>query len=264
MKIKSFSQILKESIQKDNSQLCVGLDIDIDKIPSKSNQNLNNLKKFTKKIIESTIDHVVAYKLNLAFFEAFGSKGYQWLEETIKFIDGKKLLIGDGKRGDIGNTTKKYADSLFNHFGFDSITVSPYMGQDSIIPFIKYKNKGIFVLCLTSNPSARDIQLKEASGLTVFRRVISMVRDINDNNNLGLVVGATKPELIADIRLEAGNLPFLIPGIGVQGGNLEDSLIAGNNENGLAIINVSRAIIYSKDPSISARDYNEKINNIIS
>ena len=263
MKLKSFSQILKESTQKNNSQLCVGLDIDLDKIPSKSNQNLNNLKKFTKKIIEATIDHVVAYKLNLAFFEVFGSKGYKWLEDTIKFVDGKKLLIGDGKRGDIGNTTNKYADSLFNHFGFDAITVSPYMGQDSIIPFIKYKNKGIFVLCLTSNPSSRDIQLKEASGLTVFRRVISMVRDINDNNNLGLVVGATKPEQIADIRLEAGNLPFLIPGIGVQGGNLEDSLIAGNNEKGLAIINVSRAIIYSKEPSIAARDYNEKINAII-
>ena len=264
MKLKSFSQILKESIKKNKSQLCVGLDIDPDRISLKSNYSINSLKNITKKLIDQTIENVVAYKLNLAFFEVFGSKGYKWLEETIKYIDGKKLLIGDGKRGDIGNTTNKYANSLFDHFGFDAITVSPYMGQDSILPFIKYKNKGIFVLCLTSNPSARDIQLKDASGLSVFRRVISMVRDIDDNKNLGLVIGATKPEQIADIRLEAGDLPFLIPWIGAQGGNLEESLLAGNNENGLAIINVSRSIIYSKDPSFSSRDYNEKINRIIS
>ena len=119
-------------------------------------------------------------------------------------------------------------------------------------------------MCIRDSPSARDIQLKDASGLSVFRRVISMVRDIDDNKNLGLVIGATKPEQIADIRLEAGDLPFLIPGIGAQGGNLEESLLAGNNENGLAIINVSRSIIYSIDPSFSSRDYNEKINRIIS
>ena len=137
MKLKSFSQILKESIKKNKSQLCVGLDIDPDRISLKSNYSINSLKNITKKLIDQTIENVVAYKLNLAFFEVFGSKGYKWLEETIKYIDGKKLLVGDGKRGDIGNTTNKYANSLFDHFGFDAITVSPYMGQDTILPIIK-------------------------------------------------------------------------------------------------------------------------------
>jgi orotidine-5'-phosphate decarboxylase len=177
-------------------------------------------------------------------------------------IGDQRLTIGDAKRGDIGNTAQKYATALFDHFGFDAVTVSPYMGQDSLAPFLERPDRGVFVLCLTSNPGARDIQLKEVSGVAVYRRVISMVKDLNEKNNCGLVVGATKSEQMANIRLEAGNMPFLIPGIGTQGGDLEASVHAGNS-NGVALINVSRSVLYSGDPGSAAMDYNSKINDIL-
>ena len=260
--LKTFTDRLQEAVESHNSHLCVGLDIDAQKIDPESPPPLSELKEFTGKIIDSTLDHVSAYKLNLAFYEAFGSEGFKWLEETMELIGGQRFTIGDAKRGDIGNTAQKYATALFDHFGFDAITVSPYMGQDSLEPFLERPDRGVFVLCLTSNPGARDIQLTEVSGVAVYRRVISMVKDLNENNNCGLVVGATKPEQMADIRLEAGDMPFLIPGIGVQGGDLEASVHAGNS-NGVALINVSRSVLYAADPDSAAMDYNLKINEVL-
>ena len=260
--LETFTERLQEAVESHNSRLCVGLDIDAQKIDPESPPPLAELKEFTGKIIDSTLDHVSAYKLNLAFYEAFGSEGFKWLEETMEMIGGQRFTIGDAKRGDIGNTAQKYATALFDHFGFDAITVSPYMGQDSLEPFLKRPDRGVFVLCLTSNPGARDIQLTEVSGVAVYRRVISMVKDLNENNNCGLVVGATKPEQMADIRLEAGDMPFLIPGIGVQGGDLEASVHAGNS-NGVALINVSRSVLYAADPDSAAMDYNLKINEVL-
>lgn len=260
--LKAFSDRLQEAVDSHKSHLCVGLDIDAEKIDPESPPPLAELKEFTRKVIDSTLDHVSAYKLNLAFYEAYGSEGFKWLEETMEKIGGQRLTIGDAKRGDIGNTAKKYATALFDHFGFDAVTVSPYMGQDSLAPFLERPDRGVFVLCLTSNPGARDIQLKEVSGVAVYRRVISMVKDLNEKNNCGLVVGATKSEQMANIRLEAGNMPFLIPGIGTQGGDLEASVHAGNS-NGVALINVSRSVLYSGDPGSAAMDYNSKINDIL-
>ena len=260
--MKLFHDRLKEAISIFDSRLCVGLDIDADRIPQDSSPSLSELITFTRSIIESTIEHVCAFKLNLAFYEYYGSKGFSWLEDTLDFINGRRLVIGDGKRGDIGNTGEKYASSMFDHFGFDAVTLSPYMGQDSIEPFLDRTDRGAFILCLTSNPGSRDIQLSKTSGIAVYKRVISMVKDLNENDNCGLVVGATKPEQIADIRLEAGDIPFLIPGIGAQGGDLEASVSSGNT-NGIALINVSRGILYSKDPALAAIDYKSKINLVL-
>ncbi len=260
--MKLFNDILKEATSNFNSRLCVGLDIDANRILGDSIPSLVELKTFTRSIIESTIDHVCAFKINLAFYEYYGSKGFSWLEETLEVINGRRLVIGDGKRGDIGNTGQKYASSMFDHFGFDAVTLSPYMGQDSIEPFLDRSDRGAFVLCLTSNPGSRDIQLSKGSGIAIYKKVISMIKDLNENNNCGLVVGATKTDQIADIRLEAGDLPFLIPGIGAQGGDLEGSVSAGNTD-GIALINVSRGILYASDPSLAAMDYKSKINLVL-
>ena len=260
--LKTFTDRLQEAVESHNSRLCVGLDIDAQKIDPESPPPLAELKEFTRMVINSTLDHVSAYKLNLAFYEAYGSEGFKWLEETMEMIGGQRLTIGDAKRGDIGNTAQKYATALFDHFGFDAVTVSPYMGQDALEPFLERPGRGVFVLCLTSNPGARDIQLKEVSGVAVYRRVISMVKDLNENNNCGLIVGATKPEQMADIRLEAGDMPFLIPGIGAQGGDLEASVHAGNRD-GVALISVSRSVLYAAEPGSAAMDYNSIINEVL-
>ncbi|MEE2877129.1 MAG: orotidine-5'-phosphate decarboxylase [Candidatus Neomarinimicrobiota bacterium] len=260
--MKSFSERLLQATVDFDSILCVGLDIDADRIDPESPPSLDEMKSFTKSVIEATLDHVCAFKLNLAFFESYGSKGFAWLEETLDFIGGRRLTIGDGKRSDIDNTAKKYAAAMFDHFGFDAVTLSPYMGPDSLSPFLDRPDRGAFVLCLTSNPGSREIQLWEASGVAVYRKVISMVRDLNENNNCGLVIGATKSEQMADIRLEAGRIPFLVPGIGAQGGDLEASVSACTGD-GIGLINVSRAVLYTSDPAHAALDYNSRINSII-
>lgn len=260
--LKSFSDRLQDAVDRFNSRLCVGLDVDALRLNPDTPPSLAELKEFTFSVIESTLEYVAAFKLNLAFYEAYGSAGFQWLEETLEKIAGRRLTIGDAKRGDIGSTGRKYASALFDHFGFDAVTVSPYMGQDSLEPFLERPDRGAFVLCLTSNPGARDIQLGEAGGVAVYRRVISLVNDLNEHGNCGLVVGATKVERLADIRLEAAGIPFLIPGIGAQGGDLEASVRAGN-DNAVALINVSRAVLYASDPAAAAAEYNTQINTIL-
>ena len=261
----SFNNTLKKiSVAKD-SKLCIGLDIDSDRMPSTMDTTILGLEKYLKDIIDATTDLCVAYKLNMAFYERYGSKGYGLMERIVEYINHRNLTIADGKRGDIGNTTKKYALSIFDSLGFDSITVSPYMGSDSIMPFIENKEKGVFVLCLTSNKSAQDIQFLKENGKTTYEHIADLCSKLNKNENIGLVVGATNPEFMNKIR-DLNNLPWLIPGIGAQGGDLERSVSISNNQS-IGIINISRGIIFSGNCKIesvhdAAVDYNKQINEI--
>ena len=263
---KTFNQILNDQCITKESKLCIGLDIDSDRMPKMMDRSISGMKKYIFDIIDSTTDICVAYKLNMAFYERYGSKGYEWMEDIVEYIDGRNLTIADGKRGDIGNTTKKYAIAIFDAIGFDSITVSPYMGSDSIIPFIQNKSKGVFVLCLTSNDSAKDIQFISEKNLNVYDYVSNLSDKLNNNNNIGLVVGATKPELMSKIR-ESNKLPWLIPGIGAQGGDLEKSVKISNRNSSVGIINISRSIIFAgnckiEDVNKAAKIFNKKINSV--
>lgn len=264
--MKSFTTYLSEQITKKNSNLCVGLDISPDGLGDK-NAKLSDLIEHSLKVIDATIDLAVCYKPNLAFFERWGSDGYKWLERVIEYIGNNNIIIADGKRGDIGNTAKQYAISIFDYFGFDAVTITPYMGSDSIKPFIENPKKGVFILCRTSNPSAEDIQDLRIGKNKVFEAVAKLAVKLNKNNNIGLVVGATVPSEIRRIRKIAPKLPFLIPGIGAQGGDLEKSMQYGN-DNGVAIINISRGISFAGNMSTrainnAAQDYVGKMREIV-
>ena len=254
MAMESFNKRLLDEIKIKNSHLCIGLDINPEGL-NNPNSSLEELKSHTFKVIDATRDLAVAFKPNLAFFERWGSNGFKWLEETMDYIGPETITIGDAKRGDIGNTAKQYAMSLFDHFGFDSITLSPYLGYDSIDPFVSQSNKGVFLLCRTSNSSAKDIQdLRLSSNQLLFEQIARLAVKWNKNDNIGLVVGATMPEEITRVRNIAHNLPMLIPGIGAQGGDLKKSMEYGN-QNGIAIINISRGISFAGDLSeIAIRD----------
>ena len=261
----TFNNTLKKLSEDKRTKLCIGLDIDSDRMPDSMDKSLLGLQKYIQEIIDSTTDLCVAYKLNMAFYERYGSKGYALMEKIVEYINHRNLTIADGKRGDIGNTTTKYAISIFDSIGFDSITVSPYMGSDSIRPFIQNKDKGVFVLCLTSNKSSKDIQFKQEEGKTVYQTIAELSSELNNNNNIGLVVGATNPDFMNKIR-DLNNLPWLIPGIGAQGGDLEKSVYI-SNKNSIGIINVSRSIIFAGDCNISAvhdaaKSFNNQINSM--
>lgn len=264
--MKSFNSRLSDIIHQKESHLCVGLDINPEGLKS-ADVTLENLKSHTYKVIDATQDVAAAFKPNLAFFERWGSAGFQWLEETMDYFGDDIIIIGDAKRGDIGNTAKQYSYSLFNHFGFDAVTLSPYMGQDSIVPFTEDLEKGVFILCRTSNPSAVDLQNQPIGDELIFDKTAQLAVEWNSNDNVGLVVGATAPEEISRIRKQAPGLPFLIPGIGAQGGDLKRSMIDGNT-NGNALINVSRGISFAGDLSEkairkAAKDYVDRMNEII-
>lgn len=202
-------------------------------------------------VVEATLDFAVAFKLNLAFFERYGKEGYQWLEDLLAHIDGRRLTVADAKRGDIANSAKHYAHSLFDTFGFDAVTVNPYMGRDAIEPFVRNPQRGVFVICLTSNEGSADVQLQPVDGDPLYRKVIEVVKSLNRHRNCGLVVGATWSEELRAIRNQAGDMPLLIPGIGTQGGDLETSVREGNR-GGVALITVSRSVLYSGDQSQGA------------
>ncbi len=261
----SFNKILARESSLKKSRLCIGLDIDSDRMPKSMDKSISGMKKYLFDIIDATTELCVAYKLNMAFYERYGSRGYRMMEEVVDYINGRSLTIADGKRGDIGNTTKKYALSVFDAMGFDSVTVSPYMGADSITPFIDNKSKGVFVLCLTSNKSAQDIQFISDGNSNIYNHVSNLADKLNDNDNIGLVVGATKPEYMSKIR-GMNSLPWLIPGIGAQGGDLEKSVKISNSNSSTGIINVSRSIIFAGDCTLndinkSAITFNAKINS---
>ena len=252
----SFLEKLVECTRKNDSLLCIGLDIDLTLTPPIIVAAADSILAFNRAIIEATSDLVCAYKPNLAFYEALGSEGIEALRQTIKSIPPSIPIIGDAKRSDVGHTAKAYAKAIFEFFGFDATTVNPYLGRDSVQPFIEYRNKGIFCLCKTSNPGSEDFQNLAVAGndgisteplyITVARRA----NEWNTHGNCGLVVGATFPEELGRVREIVPDMPILIPGVGAQGGDLELSVRYGTNTNGeLAIINSSRQIIYASKTS---------------
>ncbi len=259
---------LKEIQEKNRSMICVGLDLDRKKMPSEYSANVKGMYDFAVKIIESTCDIVAAYKPNLAFFMELGPEGLSLLEEIVKKIPDDVRVILDAKMGDIGNTASHYASAVFERYKADWVTLNPYMGYDAIRPFLDYQGKGAFVLCLTSNPGSRDFQFMHVVNKPIYMYVAEKVAYWDKEQNLGLVVGATHPEPLADIRKVANECPILIPGVGVQGGNLEMAARAGTDDfKKLALINVSRSILYASNNNDNfdqaARDEVQKLNSMI-
>lgn len=235
--------------RRNRSLLCIGLDPDPERLP------VEDVFEFNRAIIESTCDLVCAYKPNLAFYEALGLRGLRALKKTVACIPSEIPVIGDAKRGDTGNTAGAYARALFAYFKFDAVTVNPYLGYDSIEPFLEYRNRGVFVLCRTSNKSAADFQdLVDNFGMKFYQSVALRATEWNKNGNIGLVVGATYPEELKEIRQMCPGMPLLIPGIGAQGGDLERSVKFGVDSHGeKAIIVAARQVIYASAGADYAR-----------
>lgn len=240
---------LYQQIQKKNSYLCVGLDTDLSRIPSHLLQSDDPVFEFNKQIIDATSSYAVAYKPNIAFYEALGPKGWESLAKTLDYIPKEIFTIADAKRGDIGNTSKLYAKAFFETMDFDAITVAPYMGVDSVKPFLDFNDKWVILLAHTSNEGSSDFQLltDRDSGRALYEQVILKSRTWADADQLMFVVGATQAGKIDKIRQMAPDNFFLVPGIGAQGGSLEEvSKYGMNSECGL-LVNSSRAIIYASD-----------------
>jgi len=238
-------EFLIEQINKKKSFLCVGLDTDIEKIPSHLKTAADAVFQFNKEIIDATKDYCVAYKLNTAFYEARGLKGWEALEKTVNYIPDTHFKIADAKRGDIGNTSDQYAKAFFEAISFDAITVAPYMGSDSVKPFLKYNDKWTIVLGLTSNEGSKDFQQQKIGRDFLYEEVIRKTSEWGSKENLMFVVGATKATELSSIRKIIPDHFLLIPGVGAQGGSLADVCKYGlNNDCGL-LINASRAIIYA-------------------
>tara|TARA_B100001059_G_scaffold57356_1_gene52677 strand:- start:9340 stop:10191 length:852 start_codon:yes stop_codon:yes gene_type:complete len=249
MKIKE----LKNQIILKKSFLCVGLDVDLDLVPKFFLKFEDPLFEFSKKIIDITAPFVVAYKPNLAFFESYGPSGMNSLLKVMEYLNinyPKIFTIADAKRGDIGNTSKKYAQTFFETYNFDSITISPFMGKDSVEPFLKFKNKYVILLTLTSNPGSKDFQSlkilnKNNDNKFLFEKIIETSKEWKDSNRLMYVVGANQTEAIRLIRKKLPESFFLIPGIGFQGGDLDIVCENGFNNDVGILVNSSRGIIYS-------------------
>ncbi len=226
--------------------ICVGLDTDITKIPQHLLKHSNPILEFNKIIVENTYREAAAYKINFAFYEKDGSQGFETIHQTLELIPKDVLTIADAKRGDIGNTSQMYAQSIYDHFHFDAITLHPYMGFDSLSPFLEYKNKLNFILALTSNSGSSDFEKQKLeTGKFLYQFVIEKVNEWNKDQNCGIVFGATNiDELNANID-SFRNLPILLPGVGAQGGSLEEVAKAFSNKRNMNyIINISRALIY--------------------
>lgn len=234
---------LKYKIKANKTFLCAGLDTDIKKLPSHMEKSVDNIIEFNRSIIEATKDLVCSYKINFAFYEQYGAKGFEILKETFDIIPDDIFTIADAKRGDIGNTSGAYAKSCFDYFGADSVTVNPYMGKDSVMPFLEHKDKIVFLLALTSNPGSDDFQKIISKDKDIYKYVIEKSSEWASPDNIGYVTGATHPREISDIRKIIPENPLLIPGIGAQGGNLDGVLNAVKGTT--ALINASRSLIYA-------------------
>jgi len=265
-----FVEKLAQASRVNKSLLCVGLDTD----PSQLPENIS-VFEFNKAIIDATADLVCAYKPNIAFYEAMGNPGMDALKKTREYIPQEIPVIIDAKRGDIGNTAKAYARSLFEHYKFDAMTASPYLGYDSLEPFIQYRDRGVFILCRTSNPGASDFQslpvFSDGSSKMLFEVVAEKVAAWNTHGNLGLVVGATYPQELKTIRERYPDIMLLIPGVGTQGGELSETVRFGADSKRIrTVINSSRQILYAssgKDFASAARkaalNIRDKINVIL-
>jgi orotidine-5'-phosphate decarboxylase len=237
---------LIQQIKQKKTYLCVGLDTDSTKIPKHLEQNKNAIVNFNKAIIDATKDCCVSYKINTAFYEVLGSKGWDAMEETVNYIPSTHLKIADAKRGDIGNTSSQYAKAFFETLKFDAITVAPYMGEDSIRPFLEYEDKWTIVLGLTSNKGAADFEMKKfIDGTVLYENVLSKVSSWGTKNNLMFVVGATKASELENVRKIIPDNFLLVPGVGFQGGSLAETSKYGINRDCGLLVNASRAIIYA-------------------
>lgn len=250
---------LFENIKRKKSFLCVGLDTDVNKIPEflfDQEGELDPIFEFNKAIIDATADLCVAYKPNIAFYESLGVQGWDVLERTVEYIRSNypdQFIIADAKRGDIGNTSAMYARTFFGAMDFDSVTVAPYMGEDSVSPFLTYEGKWVTLLALTSNKGAFDFQFMEDKerGERLFEKVLNVSKNWGNEDNMMYVVGATKAEMLSDIRKIIPNHFLLVPGIGAQGGSLEEVVKYGMNDQCGLLVNSSRAILYAS----SGEDY---------
>jgi len=261
-------------IHKKKSFLCIGLDVDLNKIPSHLLTKEDPIFEFNKAIIDATHHLCVAYKPNTAFYEAYGIKGWSALEKTINYLNDKFpdiFTIADAKRGDIGNTSTMYAKAFFEDLGFDSVTVAPYMGKDSVEPFLAFENKHTILLALTSNEGAFDFQTKTVNGKELYKEVLETSKTWENSEKLMYVVGATKAEYLADIRKIIPNSFLLVPGVGAQGGNLDEVCKFGLNDNVGLLINSSRGIIYASkcddfalEAAIKAKELQKQMEAILS
>ena len=244
-------------IESLRSMLCVGLDSDASKIPDLFRSTQQPVLEFNRAVIRATAAHAAAYKVNTAFYESRGLAGMRDLEATLEALPLECLSIADAKRADIGNTSRQYAKAFFEAWPFDAITVAPYMGFDSLEPFFEYDDKLVFVLCLTSNPGSKDFEEQiMQDGRPLYRAVLDRVRSWQRNGNAGIVVGATKPGLLQELREDAPDLFFLIPGVGAQGGSMQEAVEQGADpERRSAVVNVSRSLIFPKGDFRSIEEF---------
>ncbi len=254
-------QELIDNIKKKQSFLCVGLDVDLNKIPPFLLEYEDPIFEFNKRIIDATKDLAVAYKPNIAFYECHGPKGWESLKKTLDYIPKNIFTIADAKRGDIGNTSHYYAKTFFEYLNFNAVTVAPYMGVDSVTPFFEYKNKWVILLALTSNKGALDFQFTtDLNGEKLFEKVLKKSSQWGDETKLMYVVGATRVEKIGDVRKIVPKHFFLVPGIGAQGGSLNDVVKYGWNNNCGLLVNSSRGILYAgNDENFAAKSRQEAL-----
>lgn len=241
-------------IKAKKSMLCVGLDTDMDKLPEGVERSMKGMVEFNRAIIQATHNYAVAYKINTAFYEQYGSEGWQCMEETLNLIPKDCFTIADAKRGDIGNTSSMYARAFFKRLNFDSITVAPYMGEDSLSPFFAFEDKWVICLGLTSNAGSKDFQILEADGQKIYQHVMHKVSQWGNPGNLMFVTGATKASDLKQLRESFPQHFFLVPGVGAQGGTVHDVCVAAMSDFGGLLINASRSILYAS----SGADYIEK------
>ena len=256
---------LVSEITKKQSFLCVGLDTDINKIPEHLRSVDDPIFAFNKAIIDATAQYTVAYKPNIAFYECYGISGWKSLEKTVNYIKNKYpeiFLIADAKRGDIGNTSKMYAKAFLENLPFDSVTIAPYMGEDSVSPFLTYEGKWAIILALTSNKGAFDFQFQESNGKALYEHVLETSQKWGSEQNIMYVVGATKAEMLGNVRAIVPNHFLLVPGVGAQGGSLEDVAQYGMNKDCGLLVNSSRGIIYADTTEKFAEVAGEKAHEL--
>jgi len=260
-------QTLTQEIRNKKSCLCVGLDTDITKIPAHLLDSEDPIFEFNKAIIDATHEYAVSYKINTAFYEAMGIPGWISMQKTLEYIPDNIFTIADAKRGDIGNTSTQYAKAFFEQMNFDSITVAPYMGKDSVQPFLAFPNKWTIILGLTSNPGSQDFQMIDIHGEQLFEKVLKTTQEYGTPDNTMYVIGATQTAYLEKVRQIIPHHFLLIPGVGAQGGDLKEVLTLAQNEDVGMLINVSRGIIYASngtDFADKAREEAQKYQAIMS
>ena len=256
----TFRQKLCDTIENQQSNLCVGLDPDQERFPEFLNSYDDPVQVFLKLVIEATSDLVCSFKPNFAFYEALGERGWRLLREVVQNIPEQVVTIADAKRGDIGNTARAYARAIFEDLEFDSATLNPLMGYDTLEPFLNYPGKGIFALVLTSNPGAADFQMLETSDGPFYLQILSKLCEWDQQESIGAVAGATRPEMLQGIRQIAPRMPLLLPGIGSQGGDLEATIAnAAPTEDSPFLVNVSRGILYPEGNPGNADDFQQLV-----